>query len=76
MSPSCRWGPPRTIKKPRLCGAFLKRLKGLEPSTFCMAKLKRKVRSSKHRGFPYGTGRFSMTVRDGFGTQVVPNKFG
>jgi hypothetical protein len=24
-------------KKPRICGAFAKRLKGLEPSTFCMA---------------------------------------
>ena len=26
-----------SIKKPRLSGLFAKRLKGLEPSTFCMA---------------------------------------
>ena len=31
---SHRWGHGH--KKPRICGAF-KRLKGLEPSTFCMA---------------------------------------
>jgi hypothetical protein len=27
----------QTNKKPRITGAFVKRLKGLEPSTFCMA---------------------------------------
>ncbi len=26
-----------TQKNPAICGAFVKRLKGLEPSTFCMA---------------------------------------
>jgi hypothetical protein len=52
------------------------RLKGLEPSTFCMAKLKSEARFSRHGGFPYGTGRFPMAVRDGFGTQVVLNKLG
>gem|GEM_PF-5691072 len=29
------WAPSN--KKPRITGAFMKRLKGLEPSTFCMA---------------------------------------
>jgi hypothetical protein len=47
------------------------RLKGLEPSTFCMAKRNRQVRFSNYGGFPYGAGSFFMACRDGFGTRVV-----
>jgi len=28
---------PQSIFTSELCGAFVKRMKGLEPSTFCMA---------------------------------------
>jgi hypothetical protein len=33
----CRVPVARSQKKPVICVAFAKRLKGLEPSTFCMA---------------------------------------
>jgi hypothetical protein len=30
-------------KNPAICGAFFKRLKGLEPSTFCMATARQAI---------------------------------
>jgi hypothetical protein len=50
-------------------GLSRKRLKGLEPSTFCMANGRIEARFSVGRESPYGTGHFSMVAEGGFGTR-------
>ena len=43
-------------KKPRLSGALLKRMKGLEPSTFCMASRRSSQLSYIREGAQYSRG--------------------
>jgi hypothetical protein len=55
-------------KLPAVQGVSQERLKGLEPSTFCMARAPIEPMFSVYGKSPYGTGPISMVVEGGFGT--------
>ena len=66
MPACCAQSWATTNKKPRITGAFVKRLKGLEPSTFCMASRRSSQLSYSRAGAQYSLARTAPREAGGF----------